>query len=76
MSLADKHPYWVDMDDLLRLFPKYGSKNGISQAIRRGTFPVHTFRLGKHRYADKEALARYFRRIRAEAIALEEAASK
>jgi hypothetical protein len=68
-SKHDVHPYWVNMDQLAVLFPAFKGKAGISVAIHRGTFPIHTFRLGGKRYADKEVVRDYFRKVRAEAKA-------
>ena len=63
----DKPPYWLDVEDLLKVFRNY-SYDSMYKAIQRGTFPVRTFKLGKRLYADKEAVRQYFLRVRAEAL--------
>lgn len=65
--MADKPPYWLDFEDLLKVFSNY-SRDALYKAIERGTFPVKTFRLGKRLYADKSAVRAYFRKMRDEAM--------
>lgn len=65
--MADKPPYWLDIDDLLKIFSNY-NKESLYKAIQRDVFPIKTFRLGKRIYADKEAVRRYFKRLRDEAL--------
>lgn len=76
MSLADRHPYWADVDDLLKLFPSYKNRQAIYLSIHRGNFPVPTFRVGGRRYADKHVLKEFFLEKRREAIRLQAEAEK
>lgn len=68
MSIRETHPYWLDIDDLMVLFPAYTNRAAVYTAIKNKTFPVHTFRMGGHRYADKETVRAYFRKLRAESL--------
>ncbi len=63
-----KDTYWLDVDQLLIVFPDIPNRHELYRRISRGTFPVKTFKVGKRRYADREAVRAFFRQMREEAI--------
>lgn len=71
MSLAEYHPYWLDIDDLLTLFPCYSSRDSIYVAIHRKNFPIPTFRVGGRLYADRDVVRKYFLQKKRESEAIQ-----
>lgn len=50
---------WVG--DLVEMF-KYSTYYAVMQAIKRGTFPIHTYKLAGRRVADISVIVEYFKK--------------
>lgn len=56
--LMDLYGPHLDTDELAKLF-KYSDAHSVLEAVRKGTFPVKTFRIGTRRVADVRDVAKY-----------------
>lgn len=59
--LLDKYGLQMDTDELAKEL-KYSDGHSIREAIRKGGFPVKTYRLGRKIVADSEDVAEYLER--------------
>ena len=57
---------YVNLDDLTILF-QYKNREGTRRACRRGTIPVHTFKIKGQWVAERETVKAFFRHQREEA---------
>jgi len=60
-------PYWT-IDELADLFG-YANKQSLHNAISLGRFPCPTYKIGKHRVADKAVVESFFISKRDEGLA-------
>jgi hypothetical protein len=65
-STAPDGATWIEIKDAAALFGM--TLPSMHNAIQRGTFPVHTYKLGKKRVIDRDVLAEFFENKRAEGL--------
>lgn len=63
----DKRLPYIYAEKLREVFG-YPSMDALRKAIRRGTFPLPTYKIGHHIVADREAVKEFFRIRREEAL--------
>lgn len=56
--LMERYGEHLDTEELAKVF-KYSDAHSVLEAVRKGTFPVKTFRIGTKRVADVRDVAKY-----------------